>query len=71
MTHTTPPIVLVMPSDEALEGGYDGDGNVGPFLSADVEYENLVSMDEIAPEERALLTPPPDRAGYSGATSSM
>ena len=49
MTHTPPHCVLVMPSDEALEGGYDSDGNVGPFLSADVEYENLFSMDEVAP----------------------
>ena len=49
-----------MPSDEALEGGYDSDGNGGPFLRADVEYENLVSVDEVAPEEPALLTPPPD-----------
>ena len=47
-----------MPSDEALEGGYDSDGNVGPFISADVEYENLVSMVEVAPEEPALLTLP-------------
>ena len=49
-----------MPSDEALEGGYDSDGNVGPFRSADVEYENLVSMNEDAPEEPSQLTPPPD-----------
>ena len=49
-----------MPSDESLEEGYDSAGNVGPFLSADVEYENLVSMDEVATEEPALLTPPPD-----------
>ena len=45
MNHTPPHRVLVMPSDEALEGGYDSGGNVGPFLSADVEYENLVSVD--------------------------
>ena len=60
MPHTPPRRMLVMPSDEALEGGYDSDGNVGKFLSADVEYENLVSMDEVAPEEPALLTPLPD-----------
>ena len=60
MPHTPPRRVLVMPSDEALEGGYDSDSNVGPFLSAYVEYENLVSMDEVAPEETTLLTPPPD-----------
>ena len=60
MPHTPPRRVLVMPSDEALERGYDSDGNVGPLLSAYVEYENLVSMDEIAPEETSLLTPPPD-----------
>ena len=58
--HTLLRRVLVMPSDEALEGGYDSDGNVGPFLSAYVEYENIVSMDEGAPEEPSLLTPPPD-----------
>ena len=45
MPHTPLRRVLVMPSDEALEGGYDSDGNVGPFLSADVEYKNLASMD--------------------------
>ena len=45
MPHTTPPRVLVMPSDEALEGGYYSDGSAMPFLSADAEYENLVSMD--------------------------
>ena len=39
--HIPPRRVRVMPIDEALEGGYDSDGNVGPFLSADVEYENL------------------------------
>ena len=50
----------MMPSDEALEGGYDRDINVGPFLSAHVEYENLVSMDEVSPKETPLLTPPPD-----------
>ena len=60
MSHTPPRRVIVMPSDEALEGGYDSDGNVGPFLSADVEYEKLVSVDEVAPEEPALLTPLPD-----------
>ena len=60
MPHTPPHHVLVMPSDEALEGGYDSGGYVGPFLRADVEYENLVSMDEVAPEEPILLTPPPD-----------
>ena len=60
MTHTPPRRMRVMPSDEALEGGYDSDGNVGPFLSVDVEYENLVSMYEVAPEEPDLLTPPPD-----------
>ena len=60
MPHTSTHCVLVMPSDEALEGGYDSESNVGPFLSADVEYENLVSMDEVAPEEPALLPPPPD-----------
>ena len=27
MPHTPPRRVLVMPSDEALEGGYDSDGN--------------------------------------------
>ena len=60
MPHTPPRRVLVMPSDEALEGGYDSDGNVGIFLSAYVEYDNLVSMDEVAPEEPDLLTPLPD-----------
>ena len=50
MPHTPPHHVLGMPSDEALEGEYDSDGNIGPFLSADVEYENLVSVDEVAPE---------------------
>ena len=66
MPRTPPSCVLVMPSDESLEGGYDSDGNVGPFLSVDVKYENLVSMDEVAPEEPALLTPPPDNGvGYT------
>ena len=60
MPHTPPRRVLVMPSDEALEGGYDSDGNVEPFLSTDVEYEILVSIYEVATEEPALLTPPPD-----------
>ena len=60
MPHTPPRCVLVMPSDESLEGGYDSDSNVEPLLSADVKYENLVSMDEVAPEEPDLLTPPPD-----------
>ena len=45
MPHTPSCRVLVMPSDEALEGVYNSDGNVGPFLSADVEYEKPVSMD--------------------------
>ena len=27
-----------MPSDEALEGGYNSDGNIWLLLSADVEY---------------------------------
>ena len=37
MPHTPPHCMLVMPSDEALEGGYDSDGNIGPFISADVD----------------------------------
>ena len=60
MPHTPPRCVLVTPSDEASEGGYDSDGNVGPFLNADVEYENLVSVYEVASKEPSLLTTPPD-----------
>ena len=60
MPHTPPPRVLVLPIDEVSEGVYDRYGNVGPFLSVYVEYENLVSMDEVALEELALLKPSPD-----------
>ena len=38
MPRTPPSCVLVMPSDEELEGRYDSDNNVRPFLSAYVEY---------------------------------
>ena len=60
MPHTPPRCVLVIPSDEALEGGYDSDGNVGLLLSAHVEHDKLFFIDEVAPEEPDLLTPPPD-----------
>ena len=49
-----------MPSDEVLEWVYNSDSNAGPSLSSDVEYENLVSMDEVSPEESSLLTTPYD-----------
>ena len=60
MPHTPTRRVLVMSSDESLEGGFDSDSGVRPFLSTDVKYEKLVSMDEDALEKPALLTPLPD-----------
>ena len=59
MPQTPPHRVLVMPSDEALEDGYDSDGQLGPFMGLNTEYERFVSMDEVAPEAPAEETPPP------------
>ena len=51
--------VQLLPSDEALEDGYDSDGQLGPFMGLNTEYERFVSMDEVAPEAPAEETPPP------------
>ena len=41
MPKTPPHCTLIMPSDEALEDGYDSDSNLGPFMGTNTEYEKL------------------------------
>ena len=59
-----------MPSDEALEEGYDSDGNLGPFMSESVEDDRFVSMNETAPEAPTEVTPPPAAEVESAAASA-
>ena len=59
MPKTPPCRTLIMPDNETLEEGYDSDGNIGPFMSTNTEYEKFVSMDEVAPEAPTKVTPPP------------
>ena len=70
MPKTPPHRVLIMPSDEALEEGYDSDGNLGPFMSESVEDERFVSMNETAPEAPTEVTPPPGTEVESAAVSA-
>ena len=70
MPKTPPRRVLIMPSDEALEEGYDSDGNLGPFMSESVEDDRFVSMNETAPEAPTDVTPPPADEVESAAASA-
>ena len=58
MPKTPPRCTLIMPSDEALEDGYDSDGNLGPFMGTNTEYERFVLMDEVVPEAPIEITQP-------------
>lgn len=71
MPETPPRRLLVMPSEEALETGYDSDGNLGPFMSDSVRNEEFVSMDEVAPEAPTVITPLPGNEGESAAAATV
>ena len=43
---TPPSHLLIMPSEEQLEEGYDSDDIVGPFIDPNISQENLVSIYE-------------------------
>ena len=55
MPSTPPSRILIMPSEEQLEEGYDSDSNVGPFIDPNIAQENLVSMDETTPDEEVVV----------------
>ena len=69
LPQTPPQCVLIMPSDELLEEGYDSDMQHGPFLQHGVMEESFEIMDEVEktatedetaePDEVVESAPPP------------
>jgi hypothetical protein len=65
MPSTPPSRLLIMPSEEQLEEGYDSDGNVGPFIDPNIADENLVSMDETTPDQQVVVIGKKKKSGGS------
>ena len=60
---TPPSRVLIMPSEELMEDGYDSDHQRGPFIQDGVADEAYHNMDEVAPEAPIEAIPVPDEEG--------
>ena len=54
---TPPSRVLIMPSEELMEAGYDTDHQCGPFVQNGVKDEEFYNMDEAAPEAPIEVVP--------------
>ena len=60
---TPPSRVLIMPSEELMEAGYDSDHQRGPFMQDGVAEEAYHNMDEIAPDAPIEGIPVSDEEG--------
>lgn len=60
---TPPSRVLIMPSEEMMEEGYDSDHQCGPFIENGVDNEEFYNMDEASPEAPIEAVPALDEGG--------